>query len=64
MTMTEADAGSTEHAESLDSKPVPANPSSRLVVTPDLLLKILAVLGVVFLVYILIYLGTWLAMLN
>jgi hypothetical protein len=41
-----------------------AAPKLRLRINKDLLWKVLAVLGVVLLAYVLIYLGTWLAMQN
>ncbi len=41
-----------------------AKPASRTAIGLDLVWKVLAVLGVMLLVYIMIYLGTWLAMLN
>lgn len=62
--MTEANTGQGEPVSGLVSQPDSATPTQRFAIKPDLLWKILAVLGVVFLVYILIYLGTWLAMLN
>lgn len=64
VSMTEANTGQGEPVSGLVSQPDSATPTQRFAIKPDLLWKILAVLGVVFLVYILIYLGTWLAMLN
>jgi len=57
----------TGRASPVDDVPVPsetASPASRFIIKWDLLWKVLAVLGVLLLVYILIYFGTWLAMLN
>lgn len=62
--MSESGQASTELSDEGDVRPSPTDPLPRMVIKRDLVMKILAVLGVVFLVYVLIYLGTWLAMLN
>lgn len=62
--MTDTTAGTSPSVENAPVQAGSEERASRISIRSDFVWKLLAVLGVLLLVYIMIYLGTWLAMLN